>query len=283
MTSSTSDHTIMTSKVATNDTAYAPRQSQRVDLEAESDGDVWQEKLAVCEGEEKGQPKLLIRSYYRNIRTGERQWDEPPSGAGQVLHADSKMRKAAEMQRTELQLTLEMIPPDSEIVDGDQNIEKKEKKGFFRRLRKKKDKKNVETAKDLNLQRAIALSIAEQTFKAGGENEPVILYDGGMQNDNDEDIELAKALSLSTAEEATRRNHEGHTEEEMFQRALEASRQSSANGVARLPDLLDGSFSSHLCEQQTTQPSGKRDPNEDYDNEKVQKQRSLKFDPYGND
>jgi hypothetical protein len=267
----------MASKVATNDNTYAPRQSQRVDLEAHSDGDVWQEKLAVCEGEEKGQPKLLIRSYYRNTRTGERQWDEPPSGAGQVLHADSKMRKTAENQRTELQLTLEMIPPDSELIDDDQNLEKKGKKGFFRRLRKKKDKKTVETAKDLNLQRVIALSIAEQTYNAGGSNEPVILYDCGMQNDDDEDIELAKALSLSTAEDVTRRNHEGHTEEEMFQRALEASRQNSA--VARLPDFLDGSFSSHLNEQQASQVGGKRDPNEDYADDKDHKQGSLKFDP----
>ena len=148
----------MSTKGSARDGAYRPRRSQNVasDL-AQSDGDLWQEKLAVCEGTTPaGEPKLLIRSFYRNKRTGDRVWDEPPSGASSVVHATSDMRKKAEMQKEELELTLDMIPPELDsatAIDATNTA----KGGFLGRFRKKtKSKKEVETSKDLNLQRAIA-------------------------------------------------------------------------------------------------------------------------------
>ena len=232
------------------------RKSQRVAGVDYSDGDIWQEKLAVCEGVKKtGEPDLLIRSYYRNIRTRERVWDEPPSGAGTVLHATVENRQQAEFQRCELQLTLEMIPDDS---NHKKSSPKKSKKGLFKSFRgkKKKDRPQVDTSKDLNLQRAIAKSMEEQ-FKPAGVEEPTILYDTG--DNDDDDIALAKALSISAME------NEHKMEDEDIQKAVQQSRDeelNKASGVAKLPPP-DPSF---MFEESSAslQSSfvGKSDPNE---------------------
>jgi hypothetical protein len=258
--------------------AYAPRRSQNVASNlAPSDGDLWQEKLAVCEGTTpQGEPNLLIRSFYRNGRTGERVWDEPPSGAGSVIHATSAMRKKAEMQKEELHLTLEMIPPETEQISPNEMNKEKKEKGFLRRFRsKKKEKVEVETSKDLNLQRAIARSIADQNHSASGE--PIVHYDG--ENDDnaesyndgyDEEIAFAKALSISEAEAAlpsdVNTSCDSLTEEEMFQRALEHSQKDSLNkyatGVASLPTCFDDESMSSFSVSVQPNITGKRDPNE---------------------
>jgi len=331
-----------------NTNTYEARRSQRVSGgDVVTDGDVWQEKLAVCEGStDAGEPRLLIRSYYRNTRTLDRVWDEPPSGAGTVLHADPEMRSKAELQKQELQLTLEMIPPEEdEVLENEEgggknssssNNNKPKKKGLFggRFARKKKEKKDVDTSRDLNLQRAIARSMADQNGRGGGSNisdEPLVYFDDGepmpglMQQQQqqqigsslDEDIELAKALSMSveTAQQesmragatatATGAGQFDLTEEEMFQRALEKSREESlrgATGVASLPepsllhDFSSSSFTSLSVSPQSPAKKGvKTDPNEGYygeDNSSHLDQKlpavpyppetSLKkFDPYG--
>jgi hypothetical protein len=256
---------------------YTPRRSQHVSSNVTaSDGDVWQEKLAVCEGTTpNGEPKLVIRSFYRNARSGDRVWDEPPSGAGSVVHATSQMRKKAEMQKVELQLTLEMIPSEEVFENNfDATKTKKEKVGLLGRFRsKKKDKKEVETSKDLNLQRAIARSIADQT--QGCPDEPIVHYDGEKDvklgnyiDEEDEAIALAKALSISEAAvTATTNDGDALTEEEMFQRALEQSKKyarcENATGVASLPNYLEDESTSSFS-MSTVQPLriGKRDPNE---------------------
>lgn len=255
--------------------AVAPRRSMHISSDvAQSDGEVWQEKLAVCEGvTSSGEPRLLIRSFYRNKRTGERFWDEPPSGAGSVIHATAEMRKKAEMQKEELQLTLEMIPPEDSSKENlsTKATEDNKKVGFFGRFRKKsKSKKEVEISKDLNLQRAIARSIADQVH--GTHDELIIHYDGendekfeSAANDFDEELALAKALSISESAVLVA-NSGSMTEEEMFQRALEQSQRyaqySGATGVAALPtQFLEESFASVTVSSQPRYV-GKRDPNE---------------------
>jgi hypothetical protein len=205
--------------------ASSARQSQFVTADlTQSDGDTWQERIAVCESATlDGKPKLLMRSYYRNQRTDERNWDEPPSGASQIKHATSEMRQKAELQMKELQLTLEMIPDDPD-VQADAKIEKKKKSGgLFGRLRgNKKEKKYLPESKDLNLQKAIARSMSEQNG-LGSANEPVVYYDPeASEPDLDGALALAKALSMTEL-----------TEDEMLQQAIEASRLESENsGVA---------------------------------------------------
>lgn len=271
----------MSTKGSVRDGAYRPRRSQNVasDL-AQSDGDMWQEKLAVCEGTTPaGEPKLLIRSFYRNKRTGERVWDEPPSGAGSVVHATSEMRKKADMQKEELELTLDMIPPETEnamtdeMTDDTNTKDKGSFLGRFRRKPKSTRKKEVETSKDLNLQRAIARSLADQN--QGITDEPIVLYDGendgnleNYYNGEDEEIALAKALSISeaAAHNETNTSVDSLTEEEMFQRALEQSQKYSrdnyATGVASIQKSMADDSSSSFSMTVPPTVVGKRDPNE---------------------
>lgn len=195
------------------------RQSSRVAVSAAlSDGAVWQEKLVVCEGAQGDQPVIMVRSYYRNLVTAEKVWDEPPSGAAAVVHATPEERGVAEEQRTQLELTLQMIPADTELEPynnhgRDNNNDhhdphdaaamatsggmanNKKKKGFLGRFRKggsggtfsssSRRHDRVDPAKDVNLQKAIAQSIRETR--------------GGV-----DDVELAMALSLSVADAKNR-------------------------------------------------------------------------------
>lgn len=240
---------------------YTARRSQHVTTDlAASDGTVWEEKLAVCEGVQNGgEPQLLIRSFYRNMATGERLWDEPPSGAGSVVHASADDRKKAEEQRNDLQATLAMIPQDAQPSPTPEPAVKKEKKGLFGRFRRKKEsnKKQVETSKDINLQRAIARSIAEQTYT--GAEDQIALFPGlsPQTGGGDDDIELAKALSMSVME-----NSGGPSEEELFQRALEKSQRENQHsdglGVASMPTHTeDLSWSSNHQDTEESFKGGK--------------------------
>ena len=77
--------------------------------------------------------------------------------------------------------------------------------------------------KDLNLQRAIALSVAEANGKdVPYDSDPVTLHDRGAMppRTDDDDVALAKALSMSVDQ----LQPTGMTEDELLQQALEASR-----------------------------------------------------------
>jgi hypothetical protein len=207
-------------------------------------------------------------------------WDEPPSGASKIHFATPQERKSAEQQLQELQLTLDMIPPDnnnsnsnsksgsssSPVKDSSSSSPKtKDNKnkgggggGFLGRFRKKdrdhhqqqqqQQQKQLSESQDLNLQRAIARSIMDQ---GGDRDSPVVFYDpdgpSARSNDpgadyEDDDIALAKALSVSES---------AHTmsEEEMLQLALEqskneAERSNATAGVAGRPKNDNDEFHS---------------------------------------
>ena len=256
-------------RVAMSSAELPARQSQKVavDLSA-SDGDTWHERIAVCESATKeGKPKLLLRSYYRNSRTNEKAWDEPPSGASQIKHATPDMRQKAELQMQELQLTLELIPDDTDAgatttSDG-ADKKNKAKGGLFGRFRgnrtgKKKEKVYLSESKDLNLQKAIARSMADQRGSGAGD-EPVVYYDPEANGtDHDEALEMAKALSMSEAGGAG-----NMTEDEMLQQALEASRLDAAGSAPKAPP--------------GAQDSVPKEPKEDMDKKMPAK---SDFDPY---
>lgn len=118
---------------------------KRADEMIRADGDTWQEYLAVSEKLNKaasnkskrsgglsslfGKKKkkdtkpgssvddnstLVIRSYFENKRTGEKVWDEPPSGASNIIPASEEMRRMAEMQLDEVHV---VVTPPAGIED----------------------------------------------------------------------------------------------------------------------------------------------------------------------
>jgi hypothetical protein len=289
---------------AAND-GFVPRRSNRVSEDlAQHDGDTWRERLAVCEGQG---AKLVIRSYYKNSRTAGRHWDEPPSGASNIQHATPDMRKHADKQLNELQFTLDMIPPEENMDaadtgdgggDADDNNKKGKKGGLFGRFRKKeKPKKKMDDSKDLNLQRAIARSMADQ--KGGpGSDEPVVYYDPDSPTNmaDDEALEMAKALSISESTNPIGGGHDGgsshlSSEEEMFQRALEASQRESSGVASYMPDhealLYQSPMDTPMPHAAAGTVSSMNDSHPDFDQKMAAKPEATRpselFDPYNNE
>ena len=140
--------------VLSADHEFEARPSHRVAASSiQSDGDVWQEMLAVCEppnnsktdGSKKKKtgwglmgrgnkqsgagsasssqtdgPSLVLRSYYECERTGKRVWDEPPSGASKVVQATDEMRQMAQLQLQELILSRSSAP-ESPVTPSDED------------------------------------------------------------------------------------------------------------------------------------------------------------------
>jgi hypothetical protein len=258
---STSTAAAAPSTSSSNQKFEARRSNKAASAAVKADGATWRERLAVCEGvTDDGQPSLKIRSYYRNHATRERVWDEPPSGASEIIFSTAEMRKIAEQHMKELQLTLDLIPPDVNLDNNDNDAKKskqgnKKNNGIFGRFKRKDKEKPTlkDDSKDLNLQRAIARSMVEQHGGMGfgmgfGNDEPIVYYDpeAGLdaladasgasslsatlmqiQQQEQDDIALAQALSMSTREAAAaipQQQNENISEDEMMQKAIEASR-----------------------------------------------------------
>ncbi|KAL3908448.1 MAG: hypothetical protein SGILL_008476 [Bacillariaceae sp.] len=90
---------------------------------AQADGSSWQEYLAVCEIQE----KLQVRSYFENLTTGKRVWDEPPSGASHIIPATEEMRRMATMQLDDLYVATMANGSGDNGSGGDQNNDSKNK------------------------------------------------------------------------------------------------------------------------------------------------------------
>ena len=203
------DATAGVATTAAVDGGYQPRKSNRVAADlALADGETWHERLAVCEGATpRGEPRLVVRSYFRNKRTQAKVWDEPPSGASNIQFATADDRRRAHDELSELRATLEMIPPEEEEGNekgkgdgGADGKNGKKKMGFLGRFRRgrgnnRKNNKQLSDAQDLNLQKAIAKSMAEQRFGSEVEVDPVVFFDP----DNDDELAMARALSMSEA------------------------------------------------------------------------------------
>lgn len=234
------------------DSAYEPRRSARVTANTSGDGDVWQEKLMVCEADGN---KLVIRSYFRSTKSGKRVWDEPPTGASQIEAASAADRQKVQEELKNMQVALDT---NNENVGGEEGKGKaaKKSKGFFSAFRKSpKDKagssssgglfgkkksdqhgKKSSVAKgdidgDEDMQRAISLSMGLNPDAADANS----AANGGNSWDaDDEALEMAKAMSISEAESASPAATHNFTEDEMLQRALEESKRETT-GVASMP------------------------------------------------
>ena len=69
-------------KSLTEDEQYEPKQSKRVRLEqtAKADGDTWVEHVVIYD-----QKTRKKRSYFKSKNTNKCVWDEPPSGASNII------------------------------------------------------------------------------------------------------------------------------------------------------------------------------------------------------
>lgn len=287
---------------------YEARRSTRVDKKySQSDGDSWQETLAVVEIADN---KLALRSFYTNLRTKARSWDEPPSGASRILSATEEMRRMAQMQLLEMQIATGHVPDI-----GASETTPQPKKGFFRRKKTSdaasktnsrkivykpssfmaKTKKATPHMRDETLdpqmQKAIALSMktAEDGYSEGEEekkktDEPVIRSEITYQDD-EEAMAMVMALSLSEAESSRKPTSVPPSEEEMLRRALEASQNelvATAPPVASVPqeeDLLGIYDVSPTQNPESRKLPPKSPPDEDWMNQKMPAKPTPVRDP----
>ena len=206
-----------------NNDAFVARRSNHVTDSKfnQSDGDTWQETLAVCELND----KLGIRSYYTNRRTDQRVWDEPPSGASNINEASESMREMAKVQLSEMKIVTGQVEDPDEVkkkvgIGGlfrrkkkdnlpfaaRKSTTNKEGKKLHSRIQYKSDSFIAESKKFSTnenfqghaLQQALAASIAESTGRTNRTDHGETEHYNHFQDyhNHDDDLELALALSL---------------------------------------------------------------------------------------
>jgi len=124
---------------AEKDSSFTPQQSNRISITIESDNDTWTEYLTIVEmlnmnpreKNKKNTYQLQIRSLFESKASGTKVWDEPPSGATNVMWASEELKAMAEIQIKDLKILeaggnkraqVERIPlqiPDEEIIYAD--------------------------------------------------------------------------------------------------------------------------------------------------------------------
>jgi len=216
--------------------------------------------MAVCEAPEgmiananadDGTPQLVIRSYYQNSRTNERVWDEPPSGATNIIPAHDEVRRMANVQLEELHV----------VKSSKRKQDKNKKKSFVGRLFGSKNKKDKNKEKrrieykagsklyaeqaqqdtdDARIQEAIAASIAQnkgEPYVPSQQSAP----HAHMEND---EMAMAQALSMSAAEHEnseTQRQEKQlkdvQTEDQILAQVMEQSKLEAKRGEGNLLDF----------------------------------------------
>jgi hypothetical protein len=115
-----------------NQKEFKPQQSTRIASRIAPDNDTWTEYLAVVDmlNPITNVYQLQVRSFFESSTTQNKAWDEPPSGAKNIVWANEGMREMANVQLQDLS---QVGKPST---SGDQNSEKKKhKKGLWvRRL-----------------------------------------------------------------------------------------------------------------------------------------------------
>lgn len=238
------------------DDGFVARRSLHVTGPTNADGDTWQETLAVCEMAD----RLMIRSYFSNKRTRERQWDEPPSGASHVIHASESMRHMANAQLQEMEIAMGAVP------DTDKKERSTPKKGggfggFFRRTKveetsveKLAPEKRIQYKPDSFLARTKKEVKKQQIYDE--------MLDPAMQRALVSsmactsrtmdycDVELERALALSLGET------QGHAADRTPQRsALKEGSDSKDDLRYRRSSSREGS--AHQARSSSTEPSAK--------------------------
>jgi len=237
---------------------------KRTDELIQADGDTWQEYLAVSEkpktkssnGSSHGgalkffgkknkkksssnsasagsdSSNLIIRSYFQNMRTGKKVWDEPPSGASNILPASEEMRRMAEMQLGELYVKTTTRADGGSMNEGNDSTNKSSKKksssgGLFGRSNTTNGSNSG--SKGENTQRRIRYKPDSALNTTG----PASKSDR-RSNESLNDRQLQEAIKRSMYESYGIATEANETEEEVLRRVLEESRlEASSAAMAR--------------------------------------------------
>jgi len=180
-----------------NQKEFKPQQSTRIASRIAPDNDTWTEYLAVVDmlNPITNVYQLQVRSFFESSTTHNKAWDEPPSGAKNIVWANEGMREMANVQLQDLS----QVGRPTAI--NDQNSEKKKhKKGswvkrlplpFGRKMSGKNSKAetNDKEKKDRPMYEYNKGSDTHQFVTFSGESKEATL--------STNDINLQKALQVS--------------------------------------------------------------------------------------
>ncbi len=215
---------------------------KRADEMIQADGDTWQEYLAVSEkpnnsasnkskrsgglssifGRKKmkdtkpesnidDNSTLVIRSYFENQRTGQKVWDEPPSGASNIVPASEEMRRMAELQLDEVHV---VVTPPAGIEDLNEKNNSPDNGGTKKSLFGKTRTPTTAERSDRRIRYKPGSSVAV-----------------GSQSFSDRQLQEAIERSMSETHGGVV-NSNIETEEEILRRVLEESRlEAESSGV----------------------------------------------------
>ena len=174
--------------------------------------------------------KLIVRSYFQNLRTGRKVWDEPPSGASNIIPASEEMRRMAELQIGELYVST--TPPtgiedfnNENKNDSSSNKNDRLKNSFFRKGNAKTSTNNSNGGNTTSTAARTSIGRRIRYKPDSSLNTTSSASDAGRSRISGEtlnDQQLREAIERSMNE-----SHGGtavETEEEILQRVLETSR-----------------------------------------------------------
>lgn len=198
-------------------TEFQPARSTRVTSAIEALEDKWVEYLTICEivNPRTNKNELEIRSFFESTATKEKVWDEPPSGALNTVWASDEAKEMATAQILDLQL----IKANETEVTGPDESQKKKKfsiKNIFKRknitIRAPEGRMVYKPGSNMDLfvgkSRTEADSVVDEQLQLATSES--LRIEGERVTDmisteEDEDIALAIALSISEVEEDDRK------------------------------------------------------------------------------
>lgn len=190
-------------------TNYAAKKSTRILGKLTGDNDTWMEGFAVVNTGNSGnvsnsKKKIgppIVRTYFQSQTTGQKVWDEPPSGASNTMYASEETRQMAEVQVKRL-------------------TEKNAKKNSNKKKVKDEDYKKVSYKNpDYGLQQAIAASLN------GTQTQPQSSLQSKKKKKKKktEDVAYSMAKAVSISEHQAKLKDQEEKEQLMIKQAIKLS------------------------------------------------------------
>jgi len=204
---------------------YAAKKSTRVG-KLKGDNDTWMEGFAVVNNNpkaKKGSSMVpTIRTYFQSQTTGSKVWDEPPSGASNIMYASTETRNMAELQVKRLieKSTKKKNKSDKNTTNNDKNKTTNINNDNNNNVGKK-------SKVDFALQQAIEASLNQSNNEeqTSTDHPPasITIKTKKKKKRSDEDIAYSMAKQASISEHRRTLKEQQEKEEEMLKQAIKLS------------------------------------------------------------
>ena len=189
--------------------------------------------------------ELQLRSFFQSEQTGQRAWDEPPSGATCVVYASDEAKQMAMLQIADIEIlpaseNESKVPPDGEDPTATKETRSSLIKRFAGLMGKKKEDPttSILSYKQGSYTDSLFQNNRSSLRTDSEENDVQLALAMSLRNEDDQDdidkeereaIALAKALSLSETE----------TDDVILSQVLERSKDDVDYSTAKSDESFD--------------------------------------------